>query len=244
MKQPFSDYMIFVDESGDHGLLSIDADFPVFALVFCVVRKDDYVNSIVPAIQNLKMEYWGHDEIILHEHEIRKEKGPFGVLRTDRGLRESFFEQLNQIIEAAPFHLVASVIDKTHLTERYANPYNPYEIALLFCMERTLTYLLDNGQSGMQVPILFESRGKREDNELELEFRRICDNRSNWGYKSPDFQQLTFEHSFVSKLSNSPGLQLVDLVARPIALRYLRPEQRNRAVEIIESKLLSTKIFP
>ncbi|MEW8333830.1 MAG: DUF3800 domain-containing protein [Candidatus Thiodiazotropha sp.] len=244
MTQAFSDYMIFVDESGDHGLLSIDPDFPVFALVFCLVRKEDYIDMISPAFQKLKMDYWGQDEIILHEHEIRKEKGPFGLLRTDRALREGFFEQLNQIMETAPFHLIASVIDKTRLTERYANPYNPYEIALLFCMERALEYLVANGQSDKQVPVIFESRGKREDNELELEFRRICDNRSNWGYRSPDFQTLTFEHSFVSKLSNSPGLQLADLVARPVALRYLRPEQKNRAVEIIEQKLLNTKIFP
>lgn len=37
-----SDYLIFADESGDHGLSSIDEQFPVFALVFCLVRKQDY----------------------------------------------------------------------------------------------------------------------------------------------------------------------------------------------------------
>lgn len=30
----FSDYLIFADESGDHGLSTIDPQFPVFALVF------------------------------------------------------------------------------------------------------------------------------------------------------------------------------------------------------------------
>jgi len=240
----FSDYIIFADESGDHGLQSIDPEFPVFVLVFCLIRKEDYVNKLVPALQQLKMDYWGHDQVILHEHDIRKEKGPFGVLRSNRDLRSAFFEALNQIISDAPIHLVASVIDKAQLTERYANPYNPYEIALLFCMERALAFLVGKKQSGKRVPVLFESRGKREDNELELEFRRICDNRSNWGYKTPDFQALMFEHEFVSKLSNSTGLQLADLVARPLALRYLRPQQRNRAIEIIEGKLLNIKTFP
>jgi len=244
MTRTFSDYMIFVDESGDHGLLSIDPEFPVFALVFCLIRKADYVNQLVPAFQQLKMDYWGHDQVIFHEHDIRKEKGLFGLLRTNSELRREFYSRLNEIIEQAPVHLIASVIDKSQLTEKYANPYNPYEIALLFCMERVLTFLLGNGQADTRIPVLFESRGKREDDELELEFRRICDNRSNWGYKSPDFQKLTFEHSFVDKKSNSSGLQLADLVARPLALRYLRPEQRNRAVEIIEKKLLNVKVFP
>ena len=32
----FDDYIVFVDESGDHGMESIDANYPVFVLVFCV----------------------------------------------------------------------------------------------------------------------------------------------------------------------------------------------------------------
>ena len=86
----FSDYLIFADESGDHGLSTIDPQFPVFALVFCMVAKVDYLNRIVPAIQQLKLDFWGHDQTILHEHDIRKEKGPFGILRTNREMREIF----------------------------------------------------------------------------------------------------------------------------------------------------------
>lgn len=241
---PFSDFLIFADESGDHGLVSIDEQFPVFALVFCIVRKDDYVNHIVPAMQRLKLGIWGHDQVILHEHEIRKEKGLFGVLRTNRALRERFLTDLTGLIAVAPFQVIASVIDKNRLKEKYASPYNPYEVALLFCMERTLNYLHQQGESGKRVSVLFESRGRQEDGELELEFRRICDNRSNWGYKRPDFQQMHFEHLFVDKKSNSTGLQLADLVARPLALRHLRPDQANRALQVLDGKLLSFKVFP
>ena len=34
----FSDFIVFADESGDHGLVSINPQFPVFALAFFVVR--------------------------------------------------------------------------------------------------------------------------------------------------------------------------------------------------------------
>jgi hypothetical protein len=34
------------------------------------------------------------------------------------------------------------------------------------------------------IHIQFERRGPKEDSELELEFRRICDNQGNWGYKN------------------------------------------------------------
>ena len=38
----FSDYVVFVDESGDHGMQNIDPQFPIFVLVFCVIVKVEY----------------------------------------------------------------------------------------------------------------------------------------------------------------------------------------------------------
>ena len=44
----FADFIVYADESGDHGLVSIDPQYPVFALTFCVMRKADYSGTIVP----------------------------------------------------------------------------------------------------------------------------------------------------------------------------------------------------
>jgi len=44
----FSDYVIYVDESGDHSLKTIDPDFPVFALDFCIFEKRRYFEAVVP----------------------------------------------------------------------------------------------------------------------------------------------------------------------------------------------------
>lgn len=209
-----------------------------------MIRKDDYIDTIVPAAQRLKMDIWGHDQIIFHEHDIRKEKGAYAVLRTNAELRKHFMQRLNQLIEDAPMKIISALIDKNRLKQKYDRPYNPYEIAMLFCMERALGYLQTQGQAGKQIPVIFEGRGKREDAELELEFRRICDNQGNWGYKRTDFQRVTFEHIFADKKSNTIGLQLADLVARPLALKYLRSNQSNRAQQIIEPKVLNLKAFP
>jgi hypothetical protein len=37
----YGDFMVFVDESGDHGLESCDPAYPVFVLAFCIIRKSD-----------------------------------------------------------------------------------------------------------------------------------------------------------------------------------------------------------
>jgi hypothetical protein len=60
------------------------------------------------------------------------------------------------------------------------------------------------------------SRGAKEDKELELEFRRICDG-ANF-FRKP----LPFDIIIVDKKTNSEGLQLADLTARPIGLSVLR----------------------
>ena len=41
----------------------------------------------------------------------------------------------------------------------------------------------------------------------------------------------------IPKTSNSAGLQLADLVARPIGIKHIRPQQPNRAYDIIQAKL-------
>ena len=240
----FSDYVVYVDESGDHSLTSIDAEFPVFALTFCVFRKVDYFASIVPAIEEFKFEFWGHDSVILHESDIRKQHGPFAFLRSGPEARAGFFDRLNSVMDTADFEIIASVIDKKRHLEKYSRPMNPYDVALLFCMERLLDLLVLRGQAGRRVHVVFEGRGKNEDRDLEVAFRRITANGDTWGYRQKTFGQIAFEPVIVTKAANSSGLQLADLTARPIALNVLRPEQQNRAYDTIEDRIINCKVFP
>lgn len=242
----FSDYIVFADESGSAVLEGVDPDFPVFVLAFILVRKDDYVNSVVPGLQQLKFDFVGHDQLVLHERDIRRQQKDFAFLQVDANLRASFLERINVLVEAAPINVIAAVIDKPRLVQKYANPWSPYEIALHFCMETLLARLQACGQTGRRTHILFECRGHREDSELELHFRRIASNRANWGYRSPDFTSVRWEPIFVDKKSNSSGLQLADLVARPIGLKVLRPTQANRAFDLVRPKLAlgGMKTFP
>lgn len=42
----FSKYIVYVDESGDHSLNSVDANYPIFVLAFCVFHKRHYSEAI------------------------------------------------------------------------------------------------------------------------------------------------------------------------------------------------------
>ncbi|MFY8140980.1 MAG: hypothetical protein ACOVMO_09690 [Caulobacter sp.] len=66
----FSDYIVFADESGDHGLEAFEASYPLFVLAFAMVKKQTYVDAIVPSLQRAKLEFFGHDQVVFHERDI------------------------------------------------------------------------------------------------------------------------------------------------------------------------------
>lgn len=232
----FGDYIIFADEAGDHHLTKIDKKFPIFCLALCVIKKSEYINNIVPTIQKLKFDYWGHDKIVLHEREIRKEQGDFAFLQTNRELRKNFLNRVNKVILDSEFCVVSSVIRKELLKNVYSDPCNPYHIALKLCMERVLSILIKDKQENKKVFCIFEKRGKKEDKQLELEFYRIVNNQNGRGIYSKGFRNIDFKIKFAGKEHNSTGLQLADLLARPIGIKTLKPKQENRAYNIIKNK--------
>lgn len=143
----FGDYIVFVDESGDYGMASIDPHYPVFVLALCIFSKEEYAASATPAVLRFKFKHFGHDHVILHEHEIRKSKGAFKFLLNPER-REPFYDDLNALIDTTRFELMV----------------------------------------------------------------------------------------MGDKKCNSAGLQLADLVARPIGRKVMNPAQPNRAYEILERK--------
>lgn len=228
-ESPFSKYIIYVDESGDHSLQSIDENYPIFVLAFCVFHKRHYSEAIVPALEKLKFNYFGHDQVILHEHEIRKEKGSFNIFKS-KAEKHRFLDELTSIIEFSNFILISCTIDKRALKKQADLESNPYHTALGVCIETLYEFLSEKDMADKKTHIVVECRGDKEDRELELEFRRVCDgnNRLN--------KALPFEVLFSDKKVMSSGLQLADLVARPIGLNTLRPEQSNRAFEVLKEK--------
>jgi len=180
--------------------------------------------------QQLKFKYFGHDMVVLHEHEIRKRKGAFRILM-NRAIREPFMADLSTLVEEAPFTIISVVIRKYEFLQQHPHASNPYNTAMRFGLERIHKFLSSKGQGDHRTVVVFEARGKKEDNELELEFRRVCDGQNYRGKRFP------MNIVIARKQINSSGLQLADLVARPIGRKRIKPEQTNRAYEILEAKM-------
>lgn len=224
-----SDYIIYADESGDHGLPGGNPEYPVFVLALCIAKKGEYVANVVPEFLRFKFATFGHDMTVLHTREIKRTVGDFSLL-TDAGAAKAFFAGLNGAIERSPFTVIAAAIDKQRFAKQYKTPDNPYDLALTFCLERAYRFLQDLGQGSRTTHFVIEARGKKEDGDLTDTFDSIVQGKNIHG------QQFPFKLRICSKLVNSTGLQLADLVATPIGHRVLKPGQPNRAYEILEPK--------
>jgi len=250
----YSDYIIYVDESGDHSLDSIDEAYPVFVLACCMVNKADYASNIIPEFQKFKFKHFGHDMVVLHAREIRKSEGDF-VFLLNKESRELFHADLNALIDASHFSLVATAIEKMKYVRKFDVPRSPYTVALQFCLERAHDFLVKNKQKNKLTHIIVESREKKEDAELELAFHRIISNHFDRGMRHKrDYKFTPFNIRFAGKQANSTGMQLADMVVHPIGRHVIDPEQQNRAYDVIEGKLIEKpsggvmgmglKIFP
>jgi Protein of unknown function (DUF3800) len=242
----FSQYIIYADESGSPVLSPSTDEYPVFVLVFLIVEKRHYANVLVPQVQMLKFDFVGHDQLILHERDIRRQSGAFAFLQVSESLRANFLERVTKIVEEAQVKLCCAIIDKTKLLKRYENAWSPYDIAVTFCLEKAAKFLRQEGEAKTKVNVVFEARGANEDKRLELEFRRVADGNPQIGMPSSAVGEFDWKPLFIDKRSNSTGLQIADMAARPLGLSYLRPDQKNRASEVLKRKMVfpHPKCFP
>ncbi len=240
--------VVYLDETGDHSLELIDRDFPVFGVVMLVCEADVYVQQIMPAINQLKFDYFGHEGVVLHSREIRRAQGEFGFL-TDPAKRPPFYERINRIMSDFDYQLIAAFIRKERHKGRYGTAANhPYDLSLMFALERLLPLLEGVGQT--EVTIVAESRGRREDDELRLSFLQVVNNGTYY-VSHERFRRVSFRLEFRKKGSNLVGTQLADLVAYPIARHVINKDKDNPAFEIVKEKfyrgpglIRGLKIFP
>lgn len=243
-----SSHFLFIDESGDPSLKSINPDFPVFVLLGVLIEKTEYQN-LQKSMNDLKLKYFDSVDVILHSTDIRKCNGVFSAL-FDLKLKESFYKDLNKILAKTEYKIISSVINKVKHINKYGKlADDPYEIGLTFLLERTL---FEIDRERLKADIIIESRGKREDSLLASRYNQLISVGSKV-LPSRFVTRYGTEVSFKRKWENDAGLQLADLCAYPVARRILFPGEPYPAFQIIEHKFrrgpngvmgYGIKIFP
>ncbi len=242
-------YYLFIDESGDHGLTTLNPDFPVFLLCGVIVSENAYEN-IRQSFNVIKHTLWANKEVIFHSRDIRKCQKEFSVL-FDLEKKKWFYDNLNKVIQENHYAVIASAIQKDNYIKRFGRLSNDvYELALSFIIERAIFYLDDIKDKEKTLEIIIEKRGKKEDKQLEEHFQRLL--ARGTGYVATQrLKDYDLQITFRSKRENINGLQLADLIAYPIARYVIEPNRANPAFDQVETKIYTKngkryglKIFP
>lgn len=226
-----SDYIIFADESGNPNLKRVDPNYPVFVFCGCVFRRQDYDAAVVPAVAALKAHHFGKQDVILHANLIRLRKPPFDF-QGDEQRRVAFMEDLNRLIAAADFTVVAAVVKLDPFQQHYRGAGVVDRLAFRQCIIGLNDRLQSRGQHDLVTSIVVESRGKRDDRRLLQEYQASRSNARSSGQTLPNF-----EIQFDPKANNAAGVQITDLVAYPIGSHIANPQHRNPAWDIVSAKL-------
>ena len=201
-------YTLFLDESGDHDLQSIQPDYPIFILGGVISSDDDVRQKINPGVQRFKEKLFGTDQVILHTADITRNRKGFEQLK-DKSQRERFYKELNQLMSDLPYSVICCIIDKSRHRSRYGDgALDPYILSLHILVERLFMEVQSHGTGGT---IVAESRNTYLDTQLDLAWQEIMT-------KGTEFVSATEIRSRVRGLAirpksdNIPGLQLADLV--------------------------------
>lgn len=243
----FSKYVVYVDESG-HSNWKAAPEYPLLCLNYCMFEKDHYIDELVPRFNRLKFRYWGCDNIVLHERDLRKPdkirdpaiRSKYERLQGDR--KRAFMDELTQLMRDAQFRCFCVVIDKPKVPEWHKS-YDPYHISLSRGFRQIETYLKvhDPDELAKELHIVFEASGHDDDAALSRAYKQVSVQGSLLAaVATRDYSNFRLE--LMDKKSNSTGLQIADLTARPIGNHYLhakgqRPQTDQRTMEVLLKKL-------
>lgn len=224
---------MFLDESGDHGLVNIDPKYPVFVLGGIIVNNTDLDQVIIPAVSAFKKDLFGDEQIILRTADITRNRGAF-VNMIEANFRRDFFEKLNHLMSVLPYMVVACVIQKDKLVKQYAErAWNPYNYALEVLVERFIYELSERGCFNTGT-IIAEARDHAENKKLLQEWKRLRES----GMRYISSERLNSKIGCLElkdKTKNIVGLQLADLIVSPIG-RSVLGKGTKEDYRVIEQK--------
>lgn len=237
---PDERYRLYVDESGDHVFNKLDEpSHRYLCLLGAWFRGGDYL-PFHGELETLKQRHFPHspdEPLILHREDIVARRRSFWRLR-DSERRAAFDEDLLGLLQHTRFTAVAVVIDKLRLREAYPTPAHPYHLAIGFLLQRYCGFLNHVSRQG---DVMAESRGGREDSLLKDSYSRVYE-RGAWMFRPEVFQQGLTSHELKlkPKTANVAGLQLADLLVKPIKNMVLADRwQAQHPLSSFEERLVA-----
>lgn len=221
---------LYLDESGDHNLLLIDSQYPVFVLGGIVVDADYADGPLQERVQAFKQRMFGRRDLVLHTADIARNRRGFERL-ADPSFRQDFYAELNALIADLSFGAIACVIRKRDHRDLYGDAaVDPYMLSLNVLVERFCREI-ENGETGT---ILAERRDAILDAQLRLAWQELTTG-GTYRVAARTIRRKISTLDLRTKADGSAGLELADLVVSPIG-RHVLGKATKEDFRIIERK--------
>jgi hypothetical protein len=219
--------IMYLDESGDHNLVKIERDYPVFVLGGIIVEREYARTTLERELRAFKQDFFGRDDLILHTADIVRNTNGFEAL-ADASVRHRFFQALNDLMRSLEYEVVACAIRKhDHLARYGVQAIDPYMLSLNVLVERFCFDLGDCTDGGL---IVAEKRRNDLDDELEGAWMRIRRKGTQFQRGSVIDRRIV-DLVLKKKQLGIAGLQLADLVVSPIGRHVLgKPDREDWSV--------------
>lgn len=224
--------VFYLDESGNHDLTNIKSEYPIFVLDGVIVDRA-YARAVIDRrVRELKHEFFGRDDVILHTAELIRWKNDFAFMKDDEELKSHFLAALTGMMADLEYQVVACAIDKRAYAAKHGTDADIYRYSLELLVER-FCYEIGNVPNGGM--IYAETRRPDLDHELNMAWEGII-KRNGLRYAGPKkIDTRIIDLVLKDKRVNIAGMQLADLVVSPIGRKLLgKPTQDDWRV--IESK--------
>lgn len=209
--------ILFLDESGDHSLAKVDAQYPMFVLCGCVFDEAEHDVRATDLMNGFKEQLFGRTDIILHTTDFCRNQKGFEQMQ-DHQFRKKFFAGLEDLVRQIEFKVVACALRKAEHAAKYdLAAIDPYLLSLTIVIER---FIFECDRRGTDGILVVESRNSILDNALELAFLNLKI-QGTYYVRGTRIKDRVKNLAFKGKQQNITGLQLADVLATPIGRHVL-----------------------
>lgn len=230
--------LVFIDECGSHQ--ASDKHFPFFGVGAVVIEEDVYP-EVEARWRAWRAEWLANPERATHEPGLRP-RSLRHMLAPARQVEEAL-AGLDALLDSLPLHLVTVVLDHAAFARKYQGkrvdeflPKSADLMCFTFALERVV-HLLYHALGDRIGRVFADQRGRREDALLQREYQRLKVDgtlllASTW------FRYQLWPHvEFKRRGEDVVGLQLADLLVRPVVERYANPAERPTRWGLVQKKI-------
>ncbi|MDE8676557.1 DUF3800 domain-containing protein [Priestia aryabhattai] len=224
-------YSLFLDEihAGGH--------FDYFCLAGVAFNTTEYINKVIPAVEQIKYNLFGETSTILHEQKINSHKSgtPFEVFQ-DREVTKGFWSGINNILSSHETHGFAVGINEKELRNMYVGGRDKYFVALQVIIENFVHFLETVDASGTIHIESSDPHPFQHDEQLNYHFQYLKANGTLF-YDKRTLQRRLGSLNVQLKADNIIGLQIADLIPNSLNRYLCNKKQRTYGLIDVYQKI-------